>query len=112
VSHKVLDQGHLEAVQKADEVENDMTFLGLVGLRDPPREQAIDAIKLLKKAGVEVYMITGDHPRTAVAIASHLGIIANEELKHGEESQYVIEGQKIDSMDRGALAKLEPFPKG
>lgn len=52
-----------------NEVEKDMTFLGLVGLYDPPRPESEGAVALLKKAGIKVHMLTGDHPGTANAVS-------------------------------------------
>ena len=60
----------------ADEsIERELVYLGLVGIRDPPRPEARKAIAEASAAGVRVLMITGDHPRTAVRIASDLGIV-------------------------------------
>ena len=56
-----------------DEVQ-DLTLLALVGIVDPPRKEARDAIALCKEAGIRVRMITGDHATTAAAIAAQLGI--------------------------------------
>ncbi|HKU74050.1 MAG TPA: HAD-IC family P-type ATPase [Pyrinomonadaceae bacterium] len=57
-----------------DEGDDDLTFLGLVLLWDPPRAEVPEAIRLSQEAGIRVVMITGDHPATAVAIAHEVGI--------------------------------------
>jgi Ca2+-transporting ATPase len=62
-------------------IEKNLEFLGLAGLIDPPREEAREAIKECKTAGIITVMITGDHPLTAAAIARELGILENKEQK-------------------------------
>ena len=79
-----------------DDVEQDLTFLGLVGLIDPPRPEAAQAVALCRTAGITPVMITGDHPATARAIAQRLGIIGDE----GE----VLTGQQLDQL---SLAEFE-----
>lgn len=59
----------------ADDVERDLTFLGLVAIADPPRMETVESIARCKAAGIRVVMITGDHPVTARAIASELGVV-------------------------------------
>jgi Ca2+-transporting ATPase len=71
----------------------DLTFVGLIGLIDPPRPEAREAIALCKRAGIAVKMITGDHRATAAAIASELGL-------DGE----VLEGRELDAISPEALA--------
>jgi Ca2+-transporting ATPase len=58
----------------SDEIERELVFLGLVGMIDPPREEVRDAVAVARGAGIRPIMITGDHPRTASAIAVELGI--------------------------------------
>ncbi|HOI70291.1 MAG TPA: HAD-IC family P-type ATPase [Methanothrix sp.] len=73
-----------------DAVESKLTFLGLVGMMDPPREEAKEAIKVCKAAGIKPVMITGDHKLTASAIGRELGIL--------NEGGRVLEGTELDEM--------------
>ncbi|MEM5871625.1 MAG: cation-translocating P-type ATPase, partial [Candidatus Aenigmatarchaeota archaeon] len=77
--------------------ENDLVFLGLIGMIDPPREEAIESVRLCKKAGIRVVMITGDHKNTAVAVAKQLGI---------EKSEKVITGEELDEMNDEELERI------
>jgi Ca2+-transporting ATPase len=80
----------------ADDIERDLTFLGLVGLQDPPRAEAREAVARCRRAGIRVVMITGDHPDTARAIARELGI-------HGPGDEVLV-GLDLARMDDRDLA--------
>ena len=77
---RVLAFGYkeLDHKPKKDELENDLIFVGLYGMIDPPREEARLAVEKCKQAGIKTVMITGDHKITAIAIAKRLGILENE----------------------------------
>jgi Ca2+-transporting ATPase len=68
-----------------DYTESQLTFLGLVGLQDPPREEAKIAVERCRRAGIRPIMITGDHPGTAAAIARQLGLSSEHEVVTGHE---------------------------
>ncbi len=78
---------------EAAEVESGLTLLGLVGLMDPPRPEAKDAVALCRKAGIVPVMITGDHPLTARAIARRIGI-----LDDGHADNQIITGRELDQL--------------
>ncbi|MCS7124740.1 MAG: cation-translocating P-type ATPase [Candidatus Bathyarchaeota archaeon] len=79
-------------------IESNMIFLGLVGMIDPPREEAIEAVKVCKKVGIKPIMITGDHKLTAVAIAKELGIY--------QEGDVVLTGEDLEHMTDEELEKI------
>ena len=66
-------------------VERDLVFLGLIGMIDPPRDEAKEAVAKAKGAGIRPIMITGDHPNTASVIAAELGIAADGRAVTGKE---------------------------
>lgn len=68
----------LPSTFRHDELEQNLVFLGLVGLEDPPRAEVPGAIQKCREAGIKVIMVTGDHPRTATAIAREIGLIRSE----------------------------------
>jgi Ca2+-transporting ATPase len=78
-----------------EEVECDMTFLGLVGLLDPPRPEVSEAVALCRRAGITPVMITGDHPATARTIARRLGFI--------EDGDSVVTGSELHEMSEKEL---------
>jgi Ca2+-transporting ATPase len=87
----------LPATDEAAHIEQSLTLLGLAGLHDPPRAEAARAIQMCKTAGITPVMITGDHPATARAIATQLGIF--------EADGRVVTGQELRRMPDHALEK-------
>ncbi|MEM1313417.1 MAG: cation-transporting P-type ATPase, partial [Pseudomonadota bacterium] len=89
-----------------DDVDGDLTLLGLVGLIDPPREEAVAAVAECRAAGIRVKMITGDHAGTASAIAQALGL---------ENAAEVLTGAEIDGLDprrlQDAAARVDVFAR-
>jgi Ca2+-transporting ATPase len=81
----------------ADDIEHELILLGLVGLQDPPRDEARAAIQRCQHAGIRVVMITGDHPDTARAIARELSILAPGDA--------VVVGRELDRMSARELAQ-------
>lgn len=77
------------------ELEKDLSFMGLVGMIDPPREEAAEAVKKCKDAGIKPIMITGDHVITASAIARKLGIMLDGDIS--------VTGAELDSMSDDEL---------
>jgi Ca2+-transporting ATPase len=73
------------AAHPDDRLEQDLVFLGLIGIIDPPRSETKEAVARAKRAGIRPLMITGDHPRTAAVIAQELGIITDDRVMTGIE---------------------------
>ncbi|MBE6737571.1 MAG: calcium-translocating P-type ATPase, PMCA-type [Ruminococcaceae bacterium] len=88
VGYKIIDTIPQELIP--EEIESDLTFMGLVGMIDPPRPEAKVAVETCKKAGIKPVMITGDHVITASAIAKELGIL--------NEGDLAITGTELDAM--------------
>ena len=78
-------------------IENNLVFVGLVGMIDPPREGVKDAVAICKRAGIKTVMITGDHIATAKAIAKELGILKGSDI--------AITGAELDKISQKELEK-------
>ncbi len=87
-------------------VEEELTFLGLVGMRDPVRPEAVSSVKKFKEAGVKTVMITGDHVQTAFAIAKELGIAETiSQCMTGEELQRLTGDRDADDLEQEISAR-------
>lgn len=109
VAMKSLKKGRRES----EAIERDFVFLGMVGMIDPPRPEAIEAINKAKKVGMKPIMITGDHKQTAIAIASEMGIYETGDLVlTGEELQRKSEGEYNEIVEQVTVyARVTPFDK-
>ena len=81
-----------------ENAEAELTFVGLVGMIDPPRDEVRDAVALCRQAGIRPVMITGDHPGTAEAIARELGIL-------DDQAPQVLSGRELDQLDDAELER-------
>ena len=80
------------------QIEADLTFLGLLGMIDPPRSEARDAVKICKQAGIRAIMITGDYRDTALAVAMDLGIAEGE--------HQIVTGQELNAMCKDEICQV------
>lgn len=93
--------------------ENGLTFIGMMGMIDPPRPEAKEAVALCKRAGIKPVMITGDHSVTAVAIARDLGILTEgEEAVTGAQLEDISDRDLVDRVDHiSVYARVSPEHK-
>lgn len=99
--------------EDADEIENDLCYIGLTGMIDPVRPEVVDAIKECRGAGIRPVMITGDHKDTAVAIAKELGIItdASEAITGSELNKFSDEELNEKITQYSVYARVQPEHK-
>src|SRR5215207_4554528 len=111
VAFRLLSPETLDA-EVDDAIETDLVFLGLVGMIDPPREEVKDAVDLAKGAGIRPIMITGDHPKTAAAIAEELDISAEGRAITGAELEELDdETLERTARERSVYARVNPEHK-
>ena len=99
IAFRSAPAGALSEKQPDERLEHDLVFAGLIGMIDPPREEARAAVARAKGAGIRPIMITGDHPKTAVVIAHELGIAS------GGDRQAVT-GAELQQLSEEALAQI------
>ena len=80
------------------ELVKNLTFVGLVGMKDPPRPEVKEAIAKAKMAGIRVIMKTGDHKETALAIAEKIGLVGPEEKKSDNKHPLVFTGKELEEL--------------
>lgn len=98
-----------------DMQEEDLCFLGLMAMADPPREESKEAVTLCTQAGIKTVMITGDHPQTAAAIASEIGILREGEpqgVMTGAELEKISDDELLEKVkDTRVYARVSPEHK-
>ncbi len=86
-----------------DNIESELTFLGLQAMMDPPREEAVKAVRACQQAGIQVKMITGDHVATAAAIARQIGL---KEPQQGGQQDYAYSGHALAQLSDRELIEV------
>lgn len=104
---------HMPTKQEMQNIENDLIYIGMVGMIDPPREEAKEAVTKCKTAGIKTVMITGDHKITAIAIAKELGILQSEsEALTGLELEKMSDEELIQNVrNYSVYARVSPEHK-
>jgi len=110
IAHKYLPEGSTYA---EEQVEQDMIFLGLAGMIDPPRDEAMEAIKVCKQVHIRPIMITGDHELTAVAVAKEIGIYKEGDIVLTGEALERLSDEKFETIvDKVTVyARVSPMDK-
>jgi Ca2+-transporting ATPase len=112
VAFRSLPAGAFECDEVDERVERDLVFAGLIGMIDPPREEANQAVARAKAAGIRPIIITGDHPKTAAVIAKELGITENDRAVTGAELEKMPEEiLKRTVQDVSVYARVNPEHK-
>ena len=105
--------GHIPAPDSIESVEENLIYLGMVGMMDPPRPEVFPALEACRRASIEVVMVTGDHAATAKAIAERLGILTpGREVVTGEELSHLSEEELAARVESIAVyARVSPADK-
>lgn len=102
--------GAEEDLEDKETLENNLIFVGLAGMMDPPRKEAADAVAICKKAGIKVVMITGDHKDTAAAIAREIGVLEDGKVLTGKDLDRISD-EEFEEMVEEVQVYARVFPE-
>ncbi|KAK6457496.1 P-type ATPase [Scheffersomyces xylosifermentans] len=110
-TRKVEDESSID-LNNREEVERDLIFQGLIGIYDPPRIETAGSVKACHNAGINVHMLTGDHPGTAKAIAQEVGILPHNLYHYSDEvvKVMVMTANEFDALSDDEIDQLPVLP--
>jgi Ca2+-transporting ATPase len=112
VAFRLLPKDAFKGEEVDERIEQELVFLGLIGMIDPPREEAKDAVARAKGAGIRPMMITGDHPKTAAVIAEELGIVEDGQAVTGAELEKLSDDTLVQTVQGVSVyARVNPGHK-
>jgi Ca2+-transporting ATPase len=112
VALRLLPRDEFERDSVDESLEHDLVFLGLIGMIDPPRAEAADAVRRAKAAGIRPLMITGDHPVTASVIAAELGVAGDGRALTGAEIERMSDAELEEAVQQTSVyARVNPDHK-
>ncbi|WEW57320.1 magnesium-transporting ATPase [Emydomyces testavorans] len=109
IAHRTIDSDDFTQTSGRAETESDLDFVGLVGLYDPPRLETAGAVRKCHMAGITVHMLTGDHIRTATAIAYEVGILGVM-TPSAHASTVVMAAEDFDKLSDTEIDAIEALP--
>jgi len=110
MAYRIMDDS--EDMEDNESLEEDLIYVGMVGMMDPPRKQAKSAVEQCEKAGINVVMITGDNKDTAAAIASELGILKDGKVLTGPELEKISDDEFKEVVNKvNVYARVFPEQK-
>ena len=112
VGLRELPADRLQREKVGERLEQELVFLGLIGMIDPPREEAKRAVALARRAGIRAIMVTGDHAKTAAAIAGELGISSDGRVVAGAELETLSDEELVrTTREISVFARVNPSHK-
>jgi Ca2+-transporting ATPase len=112
VAFRASVDGTVTADGIGEHIEHDLVFAGLIGMMDPPRDEAREAVARARRAGIRPLMITGDHPNTAAVIAQDLGLVSDARAVIGAELERMSDDLLVETVDTVSVyARVNPQHK-